>query len=354
MCGHALSVVVIGRNEGARLVRCIQSVQAMPHRFGSFEVIYVDSCSSDGSAARAAAMGATVIELSAGPMCAARARNAGWQVATAPFVLFLDADTVLNPDFPARALTEFTNAEIAVVYGDRREIATQASIYNRVLDLDWIDPPGLKSSCGGDAVFRRSVLENTGGFNPKLIAGEEPELCRRICAAKGLILRIDFPMTGHDLGILSWRQYWRRAVRTGHAFAEVSTIYRKTDFPLWLAESRSNILNGSLYLAGMVVALAATLRWHSWIYMALYCGMVMIRAVRTAIKSRWKSSSAAVLFLYGLHSHIQQIPILVGQLRYWLSTKTNSQTELIEYKVPWSAISADPPGPPFQGPTPPT
>ena len=53
----AVSVVVIGRNEGARLVRCLQSVQQAHWGNTSFELIYVDSRSTDDSLASARALG---------------------------------------------------------------------------------------------------------------------------------------------------------------------------------------------------------------------------------------------------------------------------------------------------------
>lgn len=328
-----LSVVIIGRNEGERLERCLESVWAMSHPFGAFDVTYVDSCSSDGSADRAAALGAKVVELKSGRMCAARARNSGWEIAKAPYILFLDADTVLDASFPAKALAQFENPEIMVVYGDRREINADASIFNKTMDLDWIMPPGLTDSCGGDAVFLRSALEKAGGFNPELIAGEEPELCLRIRAAGGLILRIDAPMTGHDLGILTWRQYWRRAVRTGHAFAEVSSLSKNTEYPLWRAESHANIINGCLYCGGLVATIAATAIMHSWLYIVVFFAVVAIRVLRTAAKFRWKPASPWNLVLFGVHSHVQQIPILLGQIKYWRNTNRNSRSDLIEYKT---------------------
>ncbi len=329
----ALSVVIIGRNEGDRLERCLKSVWSMSHPFGTFDLIYVDSSSNDGSPLRAAALGARVVEITSGRLCAARARNAGWKIALAPFILFLDGDTVLDPSFAGKALTEFDKPEIMIVYGARREINTKASIYNRVMDLDWISTPGLKESCGGDAVFRRSALERFDGFNPELIAGEEPELCRRIRATDGLILQADLPMTGHDLAILTWRQYWRRAVRTGHAFAEVSALYKNTEDPLWLAESRRNIMNAFLYCGGLFVALCLTAILHSWLYIPAFLVIVSIRMIRTATTFRWKSSSPWTLMLFGVHSHIQQIPILVGQVRYWMHARRKSRSELIEYKT---------------------
>jgi len=141
-----LSVVIIGRNEGERLVRCLDSVREMTPVEGGVEVIYVDSASVDGSPARAAARGARVIPLPDGRPTAARGRNAGWRAASGEFVLFLDGDTILDRDFVRRAFAGFSDPNVAVVWGHRREIRPQDSIYNRVLDLDWIYP--YEPQCG--------------------------------------------------------------------------------------------------------------------------------------------------------------------------------------------------------------
>ncbi len=154
-----LSVVVIGRNEGERLARCLESVRAMTDPGGPVELIYVDSASTDGSPERAAALGATVMTVRPERPSAALGRNAGWRVAQAPLVLFLDGDTILHPRFVADSLPEFQNPPVTVVWGHRREIHPEASLYNRVLDLDWIYPPGPSEFCGGDALMRREPLE---------------------------------------------------------------------------------------------------------------------------------------------------------------------------------------------------
>jgi glycosyltransferase involved in cell wall biosynthesis len=58
-----ISVVVIGRNEGERLERCMRSVQSADTDGRAVELIYVDSDSTDGSAERAAALGARVLRV---------------------------------------------------------------------------------------------------------------------------------------------------------------------------------------------------------------------------------------------------------------------------------------------------
>src|SRR5882672_6981731 len=154
--GGTLSVVVIGRNEGERLVRCLDSVRATCGIDGDIELVYADSASTDGSPARAAAAGATVVTVASAHPTAASGRNAGWRAAAGEFVLFLDGDTLLDPHFARRALDAIKADDgIAGVWGHRREIHPERSIYNRILDLDWIFKPGFTPYCGGDVLMRR-------------------------------------------------------------------------------------------------------------------------------------------------------------------------------------------------------
>jgi cellulose synthase/poly-beta-1,6-N-acetylglucosamine synthase-like glycosyltransferase len=327
----SLSVVVIGRNEGLRLARCLESIQAM--RFnGAVEIIYVDSNSTDGSASRAKFLGARAISVQPDRPSAALGRNAGWRVATAPFVLFLDGDTILARDFVEEAMKAFADPKVAVVFGDRREINTKASFYNRALDLDWISPAGLSDYCGGDAVMRRAVLEEVKGYDEGLIAGEEPEMCARMRGRGYSVLHIDAPMTGHDLAITHFSQYWKRAFRTGHAYAEVSRHLHGSATPHWEQESKANFKRGSFLLLLSLLTLMAALVFHSFIPFLLIAAFFSALVIRTAVKVGWKSDSWITRLLYGLHSHFQQIPILFGQLSHWRDRSTGVQRKLIEYK----------------------
>jgi cellulose synthase/poly-beta-1,6-N-acetylglucosamine synthase-like glycosyltransferase len=326
-----LSVVVIGRNEGQRLVRCLHSVAEMKPLEGPVEIIYVDTESVDGSAERAADLGARVIQVRSPRPCASIGRNAGWHAARAAIVLFLDGDTILSPDFVAQAYDQFQDPRVAVVFGDRREIDTD-SIYNRVLDLDWIPAPGPEVLCGGDALIRRETLERAGGYDETLIAGEDPELCLRIRTLGYKIVRLDRRMVGHDLAIVSFSQYWRRSVRTGYAYAEVSERSRHTDHPLWDREARRNRLHGIMML-GVVAGLPILgLAIRSLVPMLSAIAVVIALSIRTAIRSRWRCPELGTRLLYGIHSHLSQIPIFIGQLKYYKGRLIGTTAELIEYK----------------------
>jgi cellulose synthase/poly-beta-1,6-N-acetylglucosamine synthase-like glycosyltransferase len=323
-----LSIVIIGRNEGERLVNCIRSVQAADYPQEKIETIYVDSASSDDSVKQAQALGVQVIEVQPERPAAAMGRNAGWQRATAPVVLFLDGDTELHADFIKTALTHFQTPSVGAICGHRREKNPHRSIYQQVLDLDWI----TFHDCGGDVMIRRDLLEKINGYNPTLIAGEDPEICQRIHAEGYTVVHLDQPMTLHELGITRGSQYWRRAVRTGHAYAEVSQLLKDTSTPLWQKEARKNWINSSLLLAIVIVGIILSVMIQSMIPIIISFGVLLLLSLRSAWKARWRTKELDSLLLYGFHSQFQHIPIVIGQITFYYHRWRGQRKRLIEYK----------------------
>ena len=328
-----VSVVVIGRNEGQRLVRCLRSIrQAMWDRL-AWELIYVDSHSSDGSVAAAQRAGAKVLSLGDAPPCAAAGRNIGWRAARGALVLFLDGDTLLEPGFVRQALcTLQAQPEVVAVWGHRRELDPGQSIYTRVLDLDWVFAPGRVDYFGGDVLVRRQALADAGGFDDRLVAGEEPELCRRLRARGGHIEHLDTPMTRHDLAVPTLRAWWLRAERAGLAYAQVSARFARTPDPLWQREARRNRWHGAALLL-LPMLLAAAAAWHPVLAGTLLLALVGLWA-RSAARCRWKCpQQPSLAWAYAAHSHLQQLPILAGQWRWWRLQRAQKLPALIEYKT---------------------
>lgn len=327
-----VTVVVIGRNEGERLGRCLDAVHAMDYPADAVEVIYVDSDSTDDSVRLAKSRHATVLEVKPERPAAAIGRNAGWRAADTDYVLFLDGDTILDPAFLGTAMAEFADERVAVVFGHRREIATHESLYNRALDLDWVYPLGEFDFCGGDAVMRRSVLAEVGGYDDTLIAGEEPDLCGRMRALGHVILHIDAPMTGHDMDMHRFSQYWKRAVRSGHAYAEISERFKHSDDPFWSAEAQRTIKHAALVVATPVVGVAASAVTRSpWPLAAVVAFWAAVIG-RTAKRARWKDPDPATRTLYAVHTWVQKVPLAWGQLAFRRDRAKGERRGLIEYK----------------------
>jgi glycosyltransferase involved in cell wall biosynthesis len=327
----AVSVVIIGRNEGQRLENCIRSVQSADWNAVVHEVLYIDSRSTDASVALAQSHGVSTLVLPEGPMCAAKARNLGWTSAQGEFILFLDGDTVLHPDFVHKALLALQDSEICAAWGHRRESNPGQSFYTRVLDLDWIYPTGITPYFGGDVLVRRSALMQVEGFDASLNAGEEPELCARLRAVGWKIMHIDAPMTQHDLAVRTLKAYARRCYRSGIAYAEVAHRMKILGDSLWQAEARRDFAHGLIYLCAPA-ALVSLLFVHVLAGMAL-CAAGTAVVLRSAWRCRQRASGSLPLALgYAIHSHIQKVPALFGQFAWKLAQLRSQRLGLVNYK----------------------
>ncbi|MCA1993210.1 MAG: glycosyltransferase, partial [Coleofasciculus sp. S288] len=236
-----VGLVIIGRNEGQQLRQCLLSVIGKVAR-----IVYVDSGSTDGSVEMAQSLGVDVVKLDPStPFTAARARNEGFAHllqanAKIEFVQFVDGDCEVVEGWFERAQRELeTQPNIAVVCGRRRERFPELSIYNQLCDIEWDTPVGEAKACGGDSMMRVEAFQQVGGFNPTLIAGEEPELCVRLRQKGWKILRLDAEMTLHDAQMTHFSQWWKRTLRAGHAYAEGAWLHGRSSERHWVKESRS-------------------------------------------------------------------------------------------------------------------
>ena len=321
----AIGVVVIGRNEGERLKHCLSSVGSLASR-----VVYVDSRSRDGSAEWARKQGVAVVELdSAKPLSAARARNEGFRRLTeiAPelsLVQFLDGDCEMDRGWLSAAHGLLTSRpEVAAVCGRLRERFPEHSIYNMLCEMEWNGPVGETRSTGGNAMMRCSAFRQVNGYREDLIAGEEPELCVRLRAGGWKIWRLGDEMGLHDAAITRFGQWWKRAVRGGHAFAQGAWLHGAPPERHCVAETRRAVLWGAV-LPLAILSLAAI--HPAWLMLALAYPLQVLRlAVRGGIgdrERRWRA-----LFLV-----IARFAEAQGVLKFWIGRLRRRSAALIEYK----------------------
>ncbi|WP_113910735.1 glycosyltransferase family 2 protein [Roseovarius dicentrarchi] len=310
-----VDAVVIGRNEGARLIACLASLDGQVRR-----IIYVDSGSTDGSIDAARRMGAQVVTLdTCQPFTAARARNAGLAQTGAPFVQFVDGDCRVQPGWIAAACAHLkAHPDLAVVCGRRREIAPEASIYNRLCDIEWDTPIGAARACGGDAMMRRAPVQDAGGFTDTLIAGEEPDLCLRLRAAGWGIWRLDAEMTLHDANITRFSEWWRRSRRAGYAYAEGAARYGAPPERHWVAQLRRALIWGMG--APVLIVLLALIWWPAAALLLIYPAQV-IRLWRRSGDCGW-----------ALFTVLGKFAEAGGALRYYMRRMRGGRARLIEYK----------------------
>ena len=322
--------VAIGRNEGQRLVRCLQSLVG---HVG--ELVYVDSGSTDDSVARARELGAVVVELDTTiPFTAARARNAGFdalreRLPELTFVQFVDGDCEVVPSWLPTALQHLeTHPTVGVVAGRRRERHPEASPYNRLADMEWDTPIGPATEIGGDALFRVRAFVDAGRYDPTLIAGEDPELCLRVRRAGWEVVRIDAEMTRHDAAMHRFEQWWTRATRAGHAYAESFHMHGTAPDRYRARELRSIVFWGGLVPAAATGLAPATLGLSLLGAGAAY-GVLTGRIFR---HRRKHGDGLADAGLYAAATAIGKLAEMRGVARYAANRVRGRRGGLIEYK----------------------
>lgn len=173
-----LSVIIPVLNAGDALASALESLKAWPEAMSEpMEVIVCDGGSTDDGPAIAGRMGARVVTSARGRGIQMRA---GVKTAQGDWFLFLHADTVLSPDWPAaaRALID-SGAEAAGYFRFRLDDEAESmepgvAWRSRVLALPYGDQGMLIS---------RALYDRVGGFKPVRLM-EDVDLAGRLGPAR--------------------------------------------------------------------------------------------------------------------------------------------------------------------------
>jgi GT2 family glycosyltransferase len=314
-----IGVVIIGVNVERYLADCISSVQTANYPAELLKIVYVDGGSRDASARIAEEFeNVAVLELNDRHPTPGRGRNAGWKHLATPLIQFMDADTVIDRHWFERAYAALDDSTAAVC-GHRREKYPQKNVYHRFTEMEWHYETGPCRYFGGEVLIRRSVLEATGGFDENLVAGEDPELSYRIRGYGRQILRIDAPMSVHDINMTTFRQYLKRAYRSGYAYAEIGLRFIRNPEKLWLKES-IRILAKALLPIGLLLAGALTgnIGWG-----LLLGALILLRPLIHIGRMKQESQQPwGYVLLYAGHTALVVYPQFWGMVRYFWGRAT--------------------------------
>jgi glycosyltransferase involved in cell wall biosynthesis len=332
-----MGLVVIGRNEGERLARCLASVRVIPKK------VYVDSGSTDNSVALARQEAMTVVELTVPPnFSAARARNAGLAQLLADdpdleFVQMIDGDCEVQPGWIEAALEALRDEQdLALVFGRRRERYPEHSVYNALCDDEWNAPIGESLGCGGDALFRVKALRQVDFYNPTMIAGEDTELSMRLRKCGWRLHRIDVEMTLHDAAITRFGQWWQRTRRSGHAYGEMAFLHPDARYPNWPRQVRSIFAWGGVMPSVALLAIPWALFLSPWLWIVVFLSLLPwpVRIMQLSQRQRRRGLSRRVARASGLFMMLGKLPQFLGLMGYYRNRLIGRASRLIEYKGP--------------------
>ncbi len=322
---HRVAVVLIGRNEGARLVLALRALEQ-----AGLDAVYVDSGSTDNSLEEAHDRGVEVVELDMSrPFTAARARNAGFDRVREcwperPYVLFIDGDCAVESAFVKAAVRLFDKeTDVVAVVGYRRERYPGNTIYNAICDVEWREGEvGDIEWFGGDAMMRSSALHAIEGYDSTLIAGEDHEVGLRLRHAGGRLVRINAVSTVHDADMRRLGQWWKRAQRAGHAYAELHARHGKDKF-------RPEVRR--IWVHGVWIPLAIAV--GTWFSPWALAGVLLYpaRVMKVWLHTLAGGYPAKQSFAWALSCVGGSWPQLIGLLQYH-TRPPDKLAELIEYK----------------------
>jgi len=326
MTRDEIATVVIGRNEGDRLLKCLSSIHGQVAC-----LVYVDSGSTDGSSEAAERLGAHVVSLDmTRPFTAARARNEGLAVVKAlspeiPFIQFIDGDCELVDGWleVATKLLHQRN-DIGAICGRRRERFPEQSIYNWLCDREWDGPVGEVRAFGGDVMIRVNALDAVGGYRADVIAAEDDELSVRLRAAGWRIWRLQSEMTLHDASMKRFGQWWRRALRCGYAFAHCAHLHGAPPERYFVWESHRARLWGLWLPLG---CLAVSLILYPW---GLAAWLIFpLQILRQTVRNSGTLGQRIAVAFFQVAA---RFPEALGQLKFMRDHLLSRTAQLIEYK----------------------
>ncbi len=221
------TIVIPTLNEELRLPLLLQDLTKQS--FKNFDVIVVDARSKDGTVAKAQSFKKRIIiqALTSSKKNVSYQRNLGAASATGTYVVFLDADCRVMPDFLRsirRTTLKFSKLLIVPrIYPQESEEASPDRhifpLLNSIISLSQLSPKPFSS--GGSMVFEKNFFMFLGGFNPDMALSEDHDIVHRAhaagviaCVPKDVHIYISLRRFHREGRIQVYMKYIRVAVKT--------------------------------------------------------------------------------------------------------------------------------------------
>jgi glycosyltransferase involved in cell wall biosynthesis len=211
-----ISFIIIGKNEGWKLTRCLQSVfeTIEYNKLEDAEVIYVDSKSTDDSIERAKVFEKVNVFLITGECNAAIARNIGAKEASGDILFFIDGDMEIEKDF----------IKYAIIDGKLKHACLSGHIDDYLYDVNdnFLDvkqrtyknniPEKEKeiNTNGGLMLIKRNVWDSLSGMRTKYKRSQDLDLCLRLRNKGFKIVRLSsFIAKHHTIDYNNDKRMWQ-------------------------------------------------------------------------------------------------------------------------------------------------
>lgn len=221
-----VTVLIPAYNEAASIADTIRSLRAQTVQVA--EIIVIDDCSTDDTAAVAQALGVRVMRPPVNTGSKAGAQNFALQFVETPFTMAIDADTSLAPDAIEQLMPALDDVNVAAACGfvvprhvrsvwERGryvEYLFAFTFYKQV--QEFYDKPLISSGCF--SVYRTEVLREQGGWGTRTLAEDMDLTWSFYQAGRGVRFvpeAVCYPIEPHDYGFMS-----KQLRRWSHGFVQ--------------------------------------------------------------------------------------------------------------------------------------
>jgi len=223
-----ITFIVIGKNEGERLINCLNSVKEFAQsNEAAHEIIYIDSQSTDGSFDYANSLDWVYSYTLEGHCNAAKARNLGASKSKGEILFFVDGDMELRKEAYQDFFDSNGNLYHPIMTGNRLDI---------FYDNNWQKVGELKTgpdqdiyqiTTGGLFIITSDLWNRVGGMDPKLDCFEDNDLAYRIYTQLNLkVLKKATILVDHHTIRYTNKERFRRIVNSNY-FQFRGLVYRK-------------------------------------------------------------------------------------------------------------------------------
>jgi len=323
-----ISIIIITYNEEDNIKDCLDSLSKLDYPRDKYEVIVVDASTDSTPEIVSEYRDVKIIKSSNGY---SRQRNRGWTEALFELVAFIDADTMVTPDYLQVVNRVFKNEKTAVAGGNAYPPpnTSRFGLWVACVGHPAGGAMGLKANMSREqkrpsfvaacnSVFRKKVLQEVYGFDLDFDdGGEDVDISRRI-KEKGYRLEYLPDLNLYHKPRRSMKKYIRWNIGVGKSkynlhHPSLRKLIFQPSFPLWLGVPVAAAL--SLWNRPLTLGLVGVLGWILYLFILFVTAKPYPHLVKQ--RKKIKVSFFSVFFIIPVLIYIRQACINIGQLKKW-------------------------------------
>ncbi len=318
-----ISFIVIGRNEGFKLDICFSSIfkAIKQNSLLFYEIIYVDSKSTDRSILIAKSYTGIKVYQITGEYNAAIARNIGAEESIGDILFFIDGDMEIESIFLTKVLDDNKELKYDRVSGHLDDVLYDSNwikkgVVSNTYDTSLPKKEQIVSFNGGIFLIRRKYWESVGGMKTKYKRNQDIDLSARLANKGILLVRIPHIIAlHHTIDYRNSNRMWKMLF-SGHLFY-TSMAARDHFFNIkkTLHTLRRQYTAIFLLLSASVMVINF---YYSIIFYFIYLLAIIFRVSKTTKKVSVQANNEILFFLENLlFRFVQDIVFWIGLLFFY-------------------------------------